>query len=341
MTTESYAHGISTICSLSTGSYLLLAASKSPHSNSLPLAMAMVSLLACLISLVGLSRNIKNRMNVSAIHAAMNSIDKRMESIRNISTEKPDQPASSENTPKREMRRLAAMSHEIRNHLNGLLFINDMLMSKDMTPEQEKFARISRISGEALLHIVNDVLDYSRVESCNVVNNPSIFDQKDIFEESIDIVEIGAREKGLNISRHFDDSIEHRIFGDRNHLRQILVNLLSNAVKFTDRGSVSFSCRKSGNMEIDTRTWLIFEISDTGRGIAPDIVARLFQPFMQAESSTMRNRGTGLGLAISNGLAASSMGGRISVQSTEGAGSNFRLEIPFSTIREPISARRA
>jgi CheY-like chemotaxis protein len=195
-------------------------------------------------------------------------------------------------------------------------------MRSDLDDEQRDYASTIRTSGEALLTVINDILDFSKLEAGGVELEPVPFDLRDCVESAVALMRVGAGEKGLDLRTAIAASTPQAIVGDRNRLRQILLNLLNNAVKFTDRGSVIVTVDA-------TPTGIHLAVRDTGIGIPPDRMDRLFKSFSQADASiTRRYGGTGLGLAISKRLAEA-MGGTMWAASTgvPGEGSVFHATI--------------
>jgi signal transduction histidine kinase/ActR/RegA family two-component response regulator len=219
---------------------------------------------------------------------------------------------------------LAVMSHEIRTPLNGILGTADLLQHSTLDEDQATAVRLIRQSGDLLLGIINDVLDFSKIEAGRLELAPRPFDPRAELEGLVGLHRGTAVERGLTVDLDVRPSVPARVSADAGRLLQIVGNLVGNAVKFTHAGAVRVMVDARDEGE---QTWLDVTVRDTGIGITPEHVARLFQPFSQADSSTTRRYGgTGLGLAICARLVEV-MGGTIDVDSVPGVGTTFRFRV--------------
>ncbi len=231
--------------------------------------------------------------------------------------------ANSANAAK--MQFVANISHELRTPMNGVIGMTDLLLDSELAAEQRDYAETIRTSAGSLLAIIDDVLDFSKLEFAKLELEVAEFDLEALLEEAIAIVGADAYERGLELSLHLASDLALDAVGDQNRLRQVLLNLLNNAIKFTDAGEVSLFVARASD---DDETCAVrFEVRDTGCGIDPERLPLVFDSFYQTDSSRTRTHGgAGLGLAISKHLV-DLMGGTLVADSTVGEGSRFSFEI--------------
>lgn len=220
---------------------------------------------------------------------------------------------------------VSRMSHELRTPLNAIIGFGELLESEPLTPSQENYVHLINGSGKHLLALINAVLDHAKIEAGGMVLERIAFNLVDTIHAAGAIVQEKVLSKGLNYEERIADAVPLMVEGDPTRLRQVLINLLVNAVKFTEQGSVGLEIQHEQGK-------FVFAVFDTGIGMDPTALDRLFKPFSQAdESVTRRFGGTGLGLLISKELVEL-MGGQIRVESTQGAGSRFEFWLPLQAV---------
>ncbi|RUT01278.1 hypothetical protein DSM106972_068290 [Dulcicalothrix desertica PCC 7102] len=296
--------------------------------HSVVLSLFLLQSFICVVALTTLILSgviNENKKAAAKLKRANDELEQRVEE-RTLELQQAKIIADTANQAKSEF--LASMSHELRTPLNGILGYAQILQRSKVIPEKEhKGINIIHQCGEHLLTLINDVLDLSKIEAKKMELHPKDFHFPSFLQSVVEICSIRAEQKGISFDYRLNNQLPIAICADDKRLRQVLINLLGNAIKFTDTGGVTFK------VEVLENGMIRFLIEDTGVGMAPDVMEKIFLPFEQVGSSEKQIEGTGLGLAISHKVV-SLMGATINVESQLGVGSTFWFDIEFMEAKE-------
>jgi signal transduction histidine kinase/CheY-like chemotaxis protein/HPt (histidine-containing phosphotransfer) domain-containing protein len=304
----------------------------------LSIAFVMVRLRAATLALNRANENLEQRvaLRTDELSRANAELGAKVEERRRVEAELLSAKGAAESANRAKSEFLANMSHEIRTPMNGILGMTELVLETDLTREQRESLDLVKSSTDSLMTVINDILDYSKIEAGKLELDPVAFQLRNLLGDTLKTLALRAHNKGLELTCDIAADVPEWVQGDPGRLRQVLVNLVGNAIKFTQGGEVAV--RAAVKSRSTDEYVLDLSVADTGIGIATEKQRIIFDPFAQADGSTTRCfGGTGLGLTISSRIVAL-MGGRIEVESEIGCGSTFRFDAHFGEVATPASA---
>src|SRR5438105_1031550 len=308
--------------------FVSLATSDQSHHVAASIVVALFTIVMAIVARRA-HRALLDHLQVTARLAVSEEAAKRAEAVMR------DARDLAERTARARSAFLANMSHEIRTPMNAVLGFVELILDTELSTEQRRALELVRSSSEALLMILNDILDYSKIEADHLELESIPFDVSKVVHATASLLAVRARKKHLELLTEIASVVPRAVRGDPTRLRQVLMNLIGNAIKFTEQGEIVVSVTTA--LAADDHVELRFAVRDTGIGIAPEHVGTVFKEFTQADATmTRRYGGTGLGLAISQRLVRL-MGGEIEVQSEVGTGSEFSFTLAFPAETAPMS----
>ena len=290
-------------------------------------------LLTTIASMV--ATKISDALRQEALASTIEKLEQAKQEMANQAKDLTEAKIAAEAANKAKSDFLATISHELRTPMNGVMGMSDLLLDTALDREQREYMEVVKTSAESLLSIINQVLDFAKIEAAALSINRREFCLEDLISKAFNIFQIQGKLAGLEVTYRIDPAIVNPVLGDADRIRQVLVNLLGNAIKFTKTGKVELSVRLSPERRENAKQYVEFEVMDTGIGLPDDKIGTLFEAFTQADMSSTRSYGgTGLGLAISKQLVEL-MGGKIWCRNNAPQGCSFFFTVELDSASSP------